>query len=190
MNGTVFNDEKTVDTGKYNIKTGDGKLGDNDSRLSDVEVSMYEVINLGSVAKDINGSNQYNTTYDGYDYYYKVPNEFYNDSEDIVKTGADGTYHLNGFLAGDYVIRFDYGKYKDDGNVYKFNGQDYENTAFIVDNPEGLNRKYLDISGKELDLSNNYSVARDNESRRMVVDSYSRTIENERGELLRDRNSS
>ena len=32
-----------------------------------------------------------------------------------------------------------------------------------------------------------YSVSRDNEARRMVVDAYSRTIENDRGEILRDR---
>lgn len=184
ISGKVFEDEKNVEKGQYEILTGDGKLGENDKGIPDIEVSLYEVINLGSVGKDENGSNEYNTAYDAFDYYYKVPEEFY---EGSLRTGSNGDYYLEGFLAGDYIVRFDYGKYKDDEDVYKYNGQDYENTAFIVDDITYLNKKYLDVTGKELDLSNDYSVARDNESRRMVVDSYSRTIENDRGEILRDK---
>ena len=60
---------------------------------------------------------------------------------------------------------------------------------------EHLNDKYLDLTGKTTidgtDISElKISTARDNESRRMIVDAYSRTIENDRGQILRERDAS
>ena len=60
---------------------------------------------------------------------------------------------------------------------------------------EHLNDKYLDLTGKTkingTDISDlKISTARDNESRRMIVDAYSRTIENDRGQILRERDTS
>lgn len=210
ITGKVWEDEKDTDPRTtvgttYGIKTGNGYLDEEetDNGISNVEVSMYEVINLGK----LNPDGSYNTEYDNYDYYFKVPNEFYTDSGEIVKTGADGSYTLKGFLPGDYILRFDYGKNLDaeydfktrqeieggtNYNIYKYNGQDYENTKFMPANAatKFLNTKYLDITGrKDVDLDKNFSVVRDNESRRLVVNSYSRTIENDRAEILRNRNT-
>lgn len=228
MYGYVFEDIKTKDR-DYSIKVGDGKYDpEEEALIENVEVSMYEVINLGK----FNSDGSYNTAYDSFDYYYKVPEEYYNYNYDTTKSSEpqpvltssekvkikdkdgneneiDGNYYLSGFLAGDYVLRFDYGKNADskdviytiddkgnnikneDVDVIKYNGQDYENTAFLIDKDESLNTKYLDLRGKdnggEIDLTQNYSIARDNESRRMVVDAYSRTIENDRAQILRDR---
>ena len=217
--GKVFEDTKTVDkavtsveldsgaeTGQAKtIKVGDGVCSDSEKGIPNVKVSLYEVINLGYLDEN-NFEN-----YAGLEYYYKLPGTAFE-----VTTSADpdtlGEYEIDGFLAGDYVLRFDYGTMADekatiysqehpggeaDVDVVKYNGQDYENTKFLGDRLNnssekyGLNTKFLAIDGKD-DAANplkesKVSKARDNESRRLEVMGYSRTIENERGEILRDR---
>ena len=233
MTGYVWEDKKDKEAGKYNIKTGDGYYGGSDTLIPNVGITMYEVINMGRLNED--GS--YNTQYDNYDYYYQVPEEYYNynnhaQSAYTISGGKSGTslvestenasatngnYYIYGFLPGDYILRFDYGtkadstdkKYSSNENaesqestinIVKYNGQDYENTKFMGDlseksGKEHLNDKYLDLTGKTkingTDISDlKISTARDNESRRMIVDAYSRTIENDRGQILRDRDAS
>ena len=219
MYGYVWEDEATEELGKYELSVGDGNYN-NEPLVPNVKVSLYEVINLGAM----NENGDYDGTYDGMEYYYQVPSNLYfsTDQNGTTSDGAattvngkvkniegqevNGNYYIGGFLAGDYILRFDYGTMADDkGTIYvdnveqeidviKYNGQDYENTRFMGEiSDDHLNDKYLDISGntqingtKTTDLA--ISKARDNESRRMVVNAYSRTIENYRGELLRDRN--
>lgn len=224
MYGYVWEDNKSEDVGSYDIKVGNGYRDSGEGLIPNVEVSLYEVINLG----DVNSSGDYDGTYDGLEYYYKVPNQFYNlpkagstgvngntdptmsfasEVTDIDGNHVNGNYYIYGFLAGDYVVRFDYGKHSDGtGTVYrdvgdsstediiKYNGQDYENTRFLAELTEGdaVNDKFLDLT-KETKIGGTdineleISKARDNESRRIVVNSYSRNIENDRGEILRDR---
>ena len=193
----------------FEVKAGDGKyVSGTDKGLGNIEVSMYEVINLGELDTNVSG------TYAGLEYYYKVPTQFYGTTgEGIQKTADDGTYKLDGFLAGDYVIRFDYGKepngnsedrkYKvysaksqtgEDKDIIKYNGQDYENTKFLGQfigegDDSKLNTKFLAIDGNDPEKlkEQDVSKARDNESRRLEIDAFSRTIENERAEMLRDR---
>lgn len=220
MWGTVWEDKKE-ESADYNIKVGDG-IFSGEEMVDGVEVSLYEVINLS----EVNAGGGYDGAFDGMEYYYKVPNQFYNfpsgsqngnDGTGTVTTGSgagggSGNWYIYGFLAGDYTVRFDYGKnsdgnatiYKSDGSssseaIIKYNGQDYENTRFMGDNlgtsitvnekdsEVTINSKFLDITGQGISTDDTCSKARDNESRRMVVDSYSRNIENERGEILRDR---
>lgn len=238
MYGYVWEDIKNTETGSYGIKVGNGSYDSEDKLIQNVEVTMYEVISLGK----LNSDGTYNSTYDSFDYYYKVPIDYYNykcnsDSKnaynmdgsdlinkDTVKTSSSevqnvdgdtvqGNYYIYGYLAGDYILRFDYGtsnsidtketnyysnadgsanKNEIDNNVSKYNGQDYENTKFLDGQLDTLNDKYLDLTAKidgKSFIDTTVSKARDNESRRMVVDAYSRTIENDRGELLRERNS-
>lgn len=90
--------------------------------------------------------------------------------------------------------------------IIKYNGQDYENTSFLSETKYGtgsaINDKYLNLRTEDMknvqnkdgikavtqvDGSKAYSTARDNETRRMVVNAFSRNIENDRGEILRDR---
>ncbi len=90
--------------------------------------------------------------------------------------------------------------------IIKYNGQDYENTSFLSETTYGtgsaINDKYLNLRTEDMknvknqpgikavtqvDGSKAYSTARDNETRRMVVNAFSRNIENDRGEILRDR---
>lgn len=231
MYGYVWKDNKNVDTGSYGIKVGNGLYDAGEELVQNVEVTMYEVINLGK----FNNDGSYNSAYDSFDYYYKVPTEFYNYStknayntgntdssgnavktlstkaKNIDGTYIEGNYYIYGYLAGDYILRFDYGTksskdtdatiYSTDQNgetttrtekVSTYNGQDYENTKFLDGQLDTLNDKYLDLTAKidgKSFIDTATSKARDNESRRMVVDAYSRTIENDRAEILRDRYS-
>lgn len=235
MYGYVWEDKKETDAGGSKIKVGNGYYDNGEDLIPNVGITMYEVINLGRA----NSSENYNTNYDNYDYYYQIPQEYYNynnpgNSAYSIEGGkanttavettssssghGDGNYYIYGFLPGDYILRFDYGT-KGDGNtdikystnqnaesqqssinIVKYNGQDYENTKFLGDlseksGEEHLNDKYLDLTGKTkingTDISDlKISTARDNESRRMIVDAYSRTIENDRGQILRERDAS
>lgn len=235
MYGYVWEDAKNSNAGKYNIKTGDGYYGTGDKLVGNVGITMYEVINMGRLNKD--GS--YNTEYDSYDYYYQIPQDYYNynslksaysittgekanttavESKKSLIENVEGNYYIYGFLPGDYILRFDYGtkgtgekeiiySTSEDGNIIeneksiiKYNGQDYENTKFLGNlsektGVEHLNDKYLDLTGntkidKKAINDLKISTARDNESRRMIVDAYSRTIENDRAEILRNRDAS
>lgn len=239
MYGYVWEDKKETEVGGSNgaskIKVGNGYYDNGEELIPNVGITMYEVINLGRA----NSSENYNTNYDNYDYYYQIPQIYYNynnpgNSAYTIEGGkantvavettssssghGDGNYYIYGFLPGDYILRFDYGT-KGDGNtdikystnqnaesqqssinIVKYNGQDYENTKFLGDlseksGEEHLNDKYLDLTGKTkingTDISDlKISTARDNESRRMIVDAYSRTIENDRGQILRERDVS
>ncbi len=110
-----------------------------------------------------------------------------------------------------YSINEDGSEHPENKAIIKYNGQDYENTSFLADikySEDGkeysaINDKFLNLRTEDMktadgrengikavtqkDDSPQYSVSRDNEARRMVVDAYSRTIENDRGEILRDR---
>lgn len=236
MYGYVFEDKKNKDSnydltdgGKLKVGNGLYDTADSDILIPKVKVSMYEVINLGNIS---NGSGD--VKYDDLEYYYEIPQEYYNNKVPVLTLSSNaknlnnedvkGNYYISGFLAGDYVLRFDYGTQTDstakvyatgdngatnstDVNVIKYNGQDYENTAFLSDTSytsdsntySAINDKFLNLRTEEVngiqaviavDDAKAYSVARDNESRRMVVDAYSRTIENDRGEILRDREAS
>lgn len=241
MYGYVWEDKKETEVGGSNgaskIKVGNGYYDNGEELIPNVGITMYEVINLGRA----NSSENYNTNYDNYDYYYQIPQIYYNynntgghayeiTGEESGTTAVETTkpstdtsnpkpnYYIYGFLPGDYILRFDYGT-KGDGNtdikystnqnaesqqssinIVKYNGQDYENTKFLGDlseksGEEHLNDKYLDLTGKTkingTDISDlKISTARDNESRRMIVDAYSRTIENDRGQILRERDVS
>lgn len=215
MYGYVFEDAKNNETiSGYDLtdgtklKVGNGIYDSGESLIKNVKVSLYEVINLGDVSD--------NSDYENLEYYYEVPEECYNNDNGGFTTDTDsgnGNYYISEFLAGDYVLRFDYGTIADDtatiyttdesggtasstSEIIKYNGQDYENTSYLSGAGATINDKYLnlrteDTNGVKAVINTGnakaYSVARDNESRRMVVDAYSRTIENDRAEILRDR---
>lgn len=226
MYGYVFEDKKDKAVGNYDIKTGDGIYESGEYLIPNVKVSMFEVISLA----DCNGAleNKSDIALNDLEYYYEIPQDFYNDGNEVVTgnvpAGVEGNYHINGFLPADYVLRFDYGINSDDkadlysidkdgkeivendAPIIKYNGQDYENTSFLSETTYGtgsaINDKYLNLRTEDMknvhnedgikavtqvDGSKAYSTARDNETRRMVVNAFSRNIENDRAEILRDR---
>lgn len=208
--GYSVDPEGVKHTEAISVKVGDGVYTTGtDVGIEDVKVSLYEVINLGSVNANGDTEGVDRDPMSGLEYYYNLDNA-YKDISDIqysTTTDSNGSYTIEGFLAGDYILRFDYGDTsistdkvysmsKPNGetvDVIKYNGQDYENTKFLGDkltaDGNQLDMKFLPINGKDPGKLNEADVskARDNESRRVSVISYSRTIENERAEILRDR---
>lgn len=89
-------------------------------------------------------------------------------------TRSDGSYTFQNYIPGNYVIRFIYG----DGTMIKYNGQDYKSTIDNAYNQEVFNENNYGTDKTE-------SIARDNESRRLNVMSYSVDVDSKKGMLLK-----
>ena len=92
---------------------------------------------------------------------------------------ADGYYEFQGMIPGDYIVRFIYGDgttYDMNGNVIKYNGQDYKSMVDSNYNAEWYNSSSYTVGA---------SVARDNEARRLETMAYSVEIDAEKGLLLK-----
>lgn len=85
-----------------------------------------------------------------------------------------GTYKFQGYIPGNYIIRFIYG----DGSSYDsvHNGQDYKS---VVDS------KYNEEWYNKANYTQGASIARDNEARRLETMAYSVNVDAEKGLLLK-----
>lgn len=101
------------------------------------------------------------------------------------RTERDGTYELSGFIPGTYIVRFTYGDTATgdaEEDMQIFNGQDYKSTQY---NPE--------LSDNETDVDKILGIiekagksdARDDERRRLQVNSYSEVMTNAKAEILK-----
>ena len=108
------------------------------------------------------------------------------DQDQFSRTGADGRYELKGFIPGYYIVRFTYGDTVD-GNASAaksmqiYNGQDYKSTQFNKSREE-INDPDNIVSDLEIE---NVSDARDDEIRRLEVNSYSEIMFNKKAEILK-----
>ena len=94
-------------------------------------------------------------------------------------TAATGGYEFNGFIPGDYIVRFIYGDgttYDMTGNVIKYNGQDYKSMPDSNYNKEWYNSSSYTAGA---------SVARDNEARRLETMGYAVEVNTVKGILAR-----
>lgn len=94
-------------------------------------------------------------------------------------TAATGGYEFNGFIPGDYIVRFIYGDgttYDMTGNVIKYNGQDYKSMPDSNYNKEWYNSSSYTAGA---------SVARDNEARRLETMGYAVEVNTVKGILLK-----
>ena len=165
ISGTVFEDLN---------KDGNN----NDSKpVNDVIVQLIEVKQINGKYYEYiwqetrSGSNSVKTTArNGY------AGEGYTNS-----VGSVGGYNFNGFIPGDYIVRFIYGDgttYTVTDNVKQYNGQDYQST---VDG--NYKAKWYNNASYE----EGTSVARDNEARRLEVMAYSAIIDKAIGEALENK---
>ncbi len=184
--------------------TGNGKLDDDEKGINDITVSLVEKIRI---SRDNSDSSK-----DVLEYEFIWPEEIKNimkGYEPITKTKTeedkDGIYNFTNFPAGIYAVRFEYGDTKE---TIKYNGQDYENTAYQIDlknaeeypekliqncdteyqkDESTLNNEWHDIGDNETAENlekERVSDARDYEPQRLRVLAYSRTISNSNGEVL------
>ncbi len=161
LNGTVWEDERTLKSGDAVIGNGlkeDGELG-----VAGVKVELWE------------------RTVQGTDYFWK---------ETI--TDENGKYNFEGYVAGDYYVRFYYGHSKDIvTNEISYNGQDYKSTSYQVGvtqnettDKDNVYKGYRDVNTQNESKTYGYDIAesegknvsdaKDIWSRRQVVNSYSK----------------
>lgn len=92
--------------------------------------------------------------------------------KDYTYTKSTGTYKFQGFIPGNYIVRFIYGDgttYDLTENVIKYNGQDYKSVATVNDHSnEGEKSKAID-----------------NEARRLETMAYSVNVDGKKGALLK-----
>ncbi len=223
LNGVVWEDSRK------NNKEANGKYDENvDEGIKDIDVTMVEKINvtvddLARIQEYIKNNQTLLTDEQkdqfkaleklDYEFEYVWPDNTFEGYSSKTVSGNDGKYEFKNFVAGNYVVRFEYGNKSE---TLKYNGQDYRNTAYQtgMTNAKALTQKddekkiyngTTDGLGVEAgkvstlnnqwhDLSNNeqanemnnarVSDARDYEPRRLMVDAYSRTITNKNAEVL------
>lgn len=223
LNGVVWEDLRK------NNEEADGKYDENTEKgIKDIDVTMVEKINvtgddLARIQEYINNNQttltdeqkaQFNALEKlDYEFEYVWPDNTFEGYSSKTVSGNDGKYEFKNFVAGNYVVRFEYGNKSE---TLKYNGQDYRNTAYQTGMTNAkaltqkddekkiyngttdglgveagkvstLNNQWHDLSSNEqANEMNNARVsdARDYEPRRLMVDAYSRTITNKNAEVL------
>ena len=174
IEGTVFEDA----TGKTDIKvysnenrTGDGKLGSDDTPIAGAHVSLIEVDDSGNTI----ASGKENGLGEG--------------TRSYITTGTDGKFKITNIAPGNYYLKYRYGdtekivlidngKIKNGGlNAKSYNGQDFQSTEY-TDIGEG---KYWYT---EIDENGSYSYAKDDTNRRNEVISKSQNLTNKELEIF------
>ncbi len=165
VSGTVWEDKRTYKPDNTDALVGNGVKEDEEKRVNGVLVELHEIVN-GVTSEKV--ARVYNTQtgkwYDAAMLTTQNP-----------ETKEDGYYSFEGFIPGDYVIRFIYGgdtvynyyQYNNSndatGQTYQsyqcnsqYNGQDYKSTSYQYDHINGIqvpqsekNNGRTDISGDE-----------------------------------------
>ena len=123
INGTVWEDKRTYQSEGTDALVGNGIRENGEVTISGIKVELHEVVNgvtQDEVAEVYNGS-----TF--------VPAE--------ATTDENGYYYFEGYIPGDYVVRFIYGG---EYNAY-YNGQDYKSTSYQQDH---INDSAIDQNGR------------------------------------------
>ena len=219
LDGTVWEDLREEN------KTSDGVYNtENESGIGNIDVTMVEKIRVTKqdlrdkgytdeqIAGLINVDNANDVVIDNeFEYVWKdgqIPG-FVAQTKSSAEESNLGYYVFTNFPTGTFVVRFEYGNDADVDTDIKYNGQDYQNTAYqknmtnpteIGDNvptnssdmtylagKSTLNNEWHDLSSNEnakLLEEKRVSDARDYEPQRMRVIAYSRTISNANAEVL------
>ena len=119
------------------------------------------------------------------------------------RTAADGTYMFNGYIPGEYIVRFTYGDKEADEDInalseerFIFNGQDYKSTTYqpnesvYAENAQANEDKTPGDVKLEILEKAGQSDAKDDEIRRLEVIGYSETVTNQKNEILKGKYSS
>lgn len=164
LNIRVQNDViRTINGNVFNDINKDGFNNEENNKISDVIVQLIEI-------KEVEGDKLeyiWQETVTGS----KTVKALALDGRSIGTYSVDnsnGDYHFEGFIPGNYIVRFIYGDNEyydtaiDKNNIEIFNGQDYQSTKL----PEAAYDKLVFNDGY---FATNSSMARDNEARRLEV---------------------
>lgn len=187
LNGVVWEDLRK------NNEEADGKYDENTEKgIKDIDVTMVEKINvtgddLARIQEYINNNqttltDEQKTQFNAlekldYEFEYVWPDNTFEGYSSKTVSGNDGKYEFKNFVAGNYVVRFEYGNKSE---TLKYNGQDYRNTAYQTGmtnakaqtqtQPDGVKKIYngttdgLDVeAGKVSTLNNQWHDLSNNE---------------------------
>lgn len=137
--------------------------GGSEKKIEGIQVELTEVVKY----QDSSGKPQYAEISTG-----------------VFKTGSDGTYTINNYKPGCYIVRFTYGNDPLDENNMKYNGQDYKSTTYKA-GVENIFNGSTNNNLEKLAEKSNLSDARDDEKRRLETMNYSLEMVNKKAEVLK-----
>ena len=169
---------------ELNYRPEDNIKEDKDFGIRNVKVEFIEIVKMPDASSET-----------GERYYEQILEEVTWDQQQNIRTNTDGSYELYGLIPGTYVVRFTYGDVAD-VNIGKlgenfnpndpvqkdmliFNGQDYKSTKAQV-----ITETRMDDILDKLEIEGG-SDARDDERRRLEVNSYSEVMTNPKAEILK-----
>ncbi len=163
-------------------------LGNNETKDKYIEGAKAEYVEVVKMPEKVKNGETYEPT--GNAAYYEqilMPEKVTWNQEQNSRTGANGKYELKGFIPGNYIVRFTYGDTVEEGgsaakSMQVYNGQDYKSVQY----DPSRDKNYITPDSIIRDLENeNVSDARDDEIRRLEVNSYSEIMFNEKAEILK-----
>lgn len=112
ISGIVWEDKRDTTPTGTDAYIGNGIRDDGETLVQGIKVEMYEVLSNGTLQKPTTTQSSTMKT-------------------DTMETKNDGSYNFEGFIPGNYIIRFTYG-----GDVSAtaqgYNGQDFKSTTYQV----------------------------------------------------------
>ena len=190
--GTVWEDErdeKKAEKGEYS--TGNGIRDNGEQGVDGVIVQLVEIVN------DINGNKVGEYIWQemfsgGTAYSYMnisgtlVDGDYGKEKQERISGMEAGEYQFEGYVPGDYIVRFIYGSDErtinpDMNNGKSYNGQDYKSTVYLQG--EDVGREWYDVNSDYLNKTL-LSDAKDREDRRMEVINYSKKVNFDIAEVL------
>lgn len=157
MTGYVW--EEKINNTLNNVKTGDGIYNNGqEEKINNIEIELVEKLK-GNNNEDLEYIHA--QTFSGADAYTYVDNGGQTQIKAI--EAENGTYLFKDMIPGDYVIRFIYGE---EETSIEYNGQDYKSTP----------KRGISIE--------NASDAGDNKTRRKELIDITKTISNEKAQIL------
>jgi len=182
ISGKVWEDGKPGNQGTESYYHGDGEYEDNP--IDNVIVQLVEIKDLDKVpGRSSKYEYVWQETLTGSGKVKSLNNQG-NSTYDYETEKVPGVYIFEGYIPGDYIIRFIYGDGKtydlySDDSVKQYNGQDYQSTVDLKYNQPDFKYEVHKTGGQMSD-------ARDNEARRLEVMAYSALMDEEVGRGLRD----
>ena len=158
MSGVVFEDAPLQAKQNNNERVGDGIYQNGENKVNKVKVEL-----LCQNNKDVDRLNKIE-----------------------VRTNSDGSYTLDGFIPGDYLIKFTYGDYEclvsPQNNNEMYTGQDYKSTIYEEGNYKDV-YWYKNTQPRENDAVDDY------EGRRQEVNEYSKDYKYDIAQVLNSSNT-
>ena len=173
LKGNIWEDKILKDKlEQYNIRQGDGE--NNDSQpIKDLRVQLIDMDIIS-----VNSYSNYNTVTDIYHMGSTLKNGYF--AEATTLTDANGNYQFNGYIPGNYLVRFIYGEQTllttsgNSGKVYE--GQDYKSTLYTESDHQYMDAENKPIYWYENTKTQKRSDAQDNLVRRNEINGNNKTM--------------